>query len=118
MNVNFAGVLLNFLKITILLLIVTVSIFITQNSALIDHPLIASAVTCDLIITLPLAYWFFIRKTKISNQTVTAFITFGFIIASLILPEGIYGRKKNFKTIFLSVDEPEIFMSEIEKQGE
>ena len=87
MNINYASFLLNFLKAAILLSIVTFSVFIAQKTSLIEKPLIASAITFDLIITLPFAYWFFIRKTKISKQTVSALIFFGFIIASFILPE-------------------------------
>lgn len=87
MNVNYINLLTNILKAGFLLSIVLVSVFIAQNSALINQPVMATAVTFDLIITLPIAYWFFIRKTKIAKQTVTAFVLFGFIAASFILPE-------------------------------
>lgn len=87
MNINYADVLINFIKITFLLLIVTVSVFVAQNTVLINEPLMATAVAFDLIITLPFAYWFFIRKTKISKLTVLEFIIFGIILASFILPE-------------------------------
>jgi hypothetical protein len=76
----------NILKVAFLVSIVTVSIFVVQNSFLISQPLMASAITFDLVITLPIAYWFFVRKTKISRLTVGAFVTFGIILASVILP--------------------------------
>lgn len=76
----------NILKAAFLLSIIAVSIVIAQTSTLIAQPLIATAITFDLAITLPVAYWLFIRKTKISKLTAAGFFTFGIIIASLILP--------------------------------
>jgi hypothetical protein len=64
-----------------------VSLVIAQTSVFIYEPLIASAITLDLTLTLPFAYWFFIRKTKISKLTVLEFLIFGIILASFILPE-------------------------------
>lgn len=87
MNANYINLLTNVLKAGFLFSIVMVSVFIAQNSAFINQPLMASAIAFDLIITLPFAYWFFVRKTKISKQTIAAVITFGFVLASFILPE-------------------------------
>lgn len=87
MNANYLNILTSLLKAGLLLLIVLVSVFIAQNSLLINNPLMASAVTFDLIITLPFAYWLLIRKTKVSKQTITVFIILGVIIASFVLPE-------------------------------
>lgn len=87
MNINYLNGLFNFLKIIILLSIVMFSIVIAQTSAFINEPLIASAITLDLTLTLPIAYWFFIRKTKISKLTVLEFLIFGIILAYFILPE-------------------------------
>lgn len=83
-NINF---LTGFLKVAFLVAILMSSFLIAQTSVLINEPLIASAITFDLIITLPFAYWFFIRKTKISKLTIFILITIGFVITSLILPE-------------------------------
>lgn len=84
---NYMNLTLNFLKAGFLLSIVMVSFIFAQNSALINHPLVASAVTFDLAVTLPFAYWFFIRKTRISKRTVVPFVIFGIVLASFILPE-------------------------------
>ncbi len=87
MNVNIINLISNILKAALLLSILMVSVFIAQTSTLINQPLMANAVTFDLVITLPLAYWFFIRKTKISKLTAAGIFTFGIVIASSILPE-------------------------------
>lgn len=86
MSVNFIDQITNILKAAFLLSIIVVSIVIAQTSILINQPLIATAITFDLVITLPFAYWFFIRKTKISKLTAAGIFTFGIIIAALILP--------------------------------
>lgn len=87
MNVNYANQMTSGLKAGILLSIVVVSILIARSSFIILHPEMASAITFDLTITLPIGYWFFIRKTKISKLSVFGVFTFGIIVASFILPE-------------------------------
>lgn len=87
MRINSTNLFVNSLKAGILLLIILVCIFLSRNLTLINEPLIASAITFDLTITLPFVYWLFIRKTKISKLTVASFIFVGIIAASFILPE-------------------------------
>ena len=86
MNVNFADQIWNVLKVGILLSIVIGSFLIARSSFILFHPEIALAITFDLTITLPIAYWFFIRKTKISKLSVFGVFTLGIIIASFVLP--------------------------------
>ncbi len=86
MNTNYANQISNVLKAGVLLSIVVVSFLIARSSFIIIHPEMAQAITFDLTITLPLAFWFFIRKTKISKLSVVGVFTFGIILASFILP--------------------------------
>lgn len=86
MNLNNIFQAANFLKAGILLSIVAISFFIARSSLVIVHPNIAIGITLDLTLTLPLAYLFFIRKTKISKLTAAPFFIFGIIFASLVLP--------------------------------
>ncbi|MBA3692196.1 MAG: hypothetical protein H0X15_10995 [Acidobacteria bacterium] len=86
MNLNNISNAINILKFGILLLIVAVSFIITRSSMILTHPELATAITIDLILTLPLAYLFFIKKTKISKLTVVPLFVFGTIFASFILP--------------------------------
>lgn len=76
----------NILKAGILLSIVAACIAVSRSSLIISHPQFISAVTIDLTLTLPLAYLFFIRKTRVSKLTVVPLFVFGVIAASLILP--------------------------------
>lgn len=87
MNLNYINLMTSSLKVGFLLSIITISIVISQTSALINQPLMASAITFDLTLSLPIAYWLFIRKTKISKRTTAVLIIFGIILASFILPE-------------------------------
>ncbi|MEZ5344380.1 MAG: hypothetical protein R2681_02385 [Pyrinomonadaceae bacterium] len=86
MNAGSINILINTLKLSFLLLVVAVAVYFASFSVLINEPLIASAVTFDLLITLPIAYWLFIRKTKISTKTVPLLVSAGFLIAMIILP--------------------------------
>ena len=76
----------NILKVGILLSIVALSFAIARSSMILVHPEFATAITIDLTLTLPLAYLFFIRKTKISKLTTVGLFVFGVIFASFILP--------------------------------
>ncbi len=74
------------MKFGVLLLIFAASFVVTQSSMILAHPELATAVTIDLVLTVPLAYLFFIRKTKISKFTVAPLFIFGIFFASFILP--------------------------------
>lgn len=86
MNVNNIFDAINILKVGILLSIVAVSFAIARSSMILIHPELATAITLDLILTLPLTYLFFIRKTEISKLTVVGLFVIGIIFASFILP--------------------------------
>ena len=86
MNLNNIFDAINILKVGILLSIVAVSFAVARSSMILVHPELATAITIDLTLTLPLAYLFFIRKTKISKLTAVELFVFGIIFASFILP--------------------------------
>lgn len=79
----------NILKTAILVSIVAVCFVVARSGSLLaSHPQIVYGVTLDLTVTLPLAYLFFIRKTRISKLTAVPLFIFGVIFASFILPAG------------------------------
>ena len=78
----------NILKVGFLLSIVALSFAIARSSLILIHPEFATAITIDLTLTLPVAYLFFIRKSKISKLTAIGLFAFGVISASFILPAG------------------------------
>ncbi|MEP6925158.1 MAG: hypothetical protein ABI954_11885 [Pyrinomonadaceae bacterium] len=76
----------NLLKASSLLSIIVVSFVIARSSLVISHPQVVIGITLDLTLTLPLAYLFFIRGTKISKLTAVPLFVFGIIFASFVLP--------------------------------
>lgn len=66
--------------------ILTISLMVSRSS-LVAHPQMPFAIVIDLTFTLPLAYLFFIRKTKISKLTAIPVFVFGLFFATLILPQ-------------------------------
>lgn len=86
MNLNNIFDAINLLKLGILLSIIAVSFALAQSPLILIRPELATAITIDLTLTLPLAYLFFIRKTKISKLTAAGLFIFGTIFASFILP--------------------------------
>ena len=49
--------------------------------------LLSFGITFDFLVTIPFLYYLIIRKTTISNQTVSVLVTINLILLSLILPE-------------------------------
>ena len=92
MNLNNTFQASNVLKAGALLSIVAVSFVIARSPLVISHPQVVNGITFDLTLTLPLAYVFFIRKTKISKLTAIPLFVFGVFFASLILP----AERRNF----------------------
>lgn len=86
MNLNNIFDAITVLKVGILLLIVAVLFAVAQSSMILIHPELATAITIDLTLTLPLAYLFFFRKTKNSKLTAVELSVSGIILASFILP--------------------------------
>ena len=74
------------LKISILAAIVAVSLFFANSQLIVAEPIIATAVTIDLILTLPVAYYFFIRNSAIPRITVVPVFLAAVLLASFILP--------------------------------
>lgn len=76
-----------FLVFTIPLIIVLTSIFLAkqfENSY--QYNYLSKAILFDLILTLPIVYFFSIRKSKIPKTTIIPIFFIGLLIASKILP--------------------------------
>lgn len=70
------------------LFIILSSIFLAKNQTLFEgnSGTMNTAITLDLVLTLPLVYFFLIRKKNISKFTVVPVFVLGIVIASLIIP--------------------------------
>lgn len=68
------------LLILSLIILAKSSLFFSSPSA------ISIGITLDLTLTIPLIYFFTIRKTKIPNNTIIPVFIFGMVIASQIIP--------------------------------
>ncbi len=86
MTANPTNVLFISFKLFFLLLIVAVAISFASFSTLIREPILASAITIDLIFTLPIAFWLFFRKTKFLKSAIPVIAPVGFAVALVILP--------------------------------
>ncbi len=88
------------------LLLIALLILLKNTSYFSTHPdTLSSAITIDLLVTIPLIYFLGIRKTAIPKTTVVPFIILGVIICSLILPLENQYYLNGFKTWFLPVIE-------------
>lgn len=77
----------NLIAIVIPLFLVLALIFFTQSTLFKSRPSQFSlAVTIDFLLTLPVVYFLFIRKTKIPKTTVVPVFILGIILASIFLP--------------------------------
>jgi hypothetical protein len=86
MDVHYTNQISNCLKAAFLLSLVGVCFVLARSAFAASHTEIYSAITFDLTVTLPLAYLFFIRKTKITKLSTIGFFIFGIVFASFILP--------------------------------
>lgn len=59
---------------------------VAKFPALQNHPSVYTAITLDLVFTVPLIYFLFIRKKPISKLTVVPFFIIGIAVSTLILP--------------------------------
>jgi len=64
------------------------SIIFIVKSAMVDshHKALSFGVTFDLLLTIPLVYYFLIRKTSIPKTTIILFLILGVIVGTFILP--------------------------------
>ncbi len=88
MNPRIMSLSLATLKAGVLFAILLCSILVAQSSWINVDPLIGTAVTIDLIFSIPIIYFLFIRKTSIPKITVVPVFGLGMLIASLLLPAG------------------------------
>ena len=78
----------NFLIFGIPLIIIVISIVLAINLTDFSHDteLMSTAITLDLVFTVPLVYFLLIRKRKISKFTIMPFFIGGLVIASAVIP--------------------------------
>lgn len=82
-----------------MLVVSKTAMFISNTSTL------AFAITADLLLILPLVYFFSIRKTNIPKTTVVPVLILGIIVSSIIIPTENQYYLNLFKTWFLPVIE-------------
>lgn len=88
------------------LLMVFISILITNSNIFKTNPdLISFGVTFDLIFSIPFVYYLLIRKTKISNNSISFILTLNLILASLFIPKENQIYLSLFKNWFLPIIE-------------
>ncbi len=76
------------IKFGILLAFAAAIVAVGQSSLAATHPLVATAVTIDLLFSIPIAYYFLIRNTSVPKVTVTPVFFICMLAASMVLPEG------------------------------
>jgi len=71
-----------------LFLLILSTFFITKSNVFkTNSNLLSFGVTFDLLFTIPFIYYLLIRKTNISNKSISFLLTLNFIFASYILPK-------------------------------
>ncbi|WP_250434349.1 hypothetical protein [Hanstruepera flava] len=77
----------NVLIIGIPLLIIGMMILITKSSVFEEYPKsLSTAITFDLLLTVPFIYYLLIRKTRVPKITVVPLLVIGMIVCALIIP--------------------------------
>ena len=88
------------------MLIIGLMIFISKTSLFQFNPdNISIGITVDLLFTVPLIYYFLIRKTSIPKTTIIPFLILGIVICSIILPSENQHYLSLFKTWILPIIE-------------
>ncbi len=87
------------------LLVIISSVILAGSSLMVKYPNLAIGITYDLVLTAPLAYFFIIRKRKISKLTTIPVFVIGIILASLLIPETQQDHLAMIKTYALPVIE-------------
>jgi hypothetical protein len=77
-----------YIKAAILFSVYLCAVFIAKSSWTANEPLMGTAVTIDLIFSIPLIYFLFIRRTSIPKLTVIPVFFFGVVTAYFALPYG------------------------------
>lgn len=77
----------NFLALGIPLGILLTAVWIAKTIDFSIHPNISLAITLDLLITAPLAYFLIAWRKKLPKFTAVSFLILGIILASVILPK-------------------------------
>lgn len=71
--------------IPLLLILCTLIFALNVNTFSTDQEIISTALTVDLVITIPFIYFMLVRKSAISNFTVMPFFVAGLILASIVI---------------------------------
>lgn len=79
--------------------------FFLISSGLIADDKMAIAISIDLLVSVPVAYYLLIRKTAIPKTTVVLVLVVGMLIGFWLLPEHQQGTLNVFKTYFLPLVE-------------
>lgn len=97
----------HFIAIGIPILLLASAILLTLNLAVLTthEKVMFSALTIDLVLTVPVVYFLLIRKKSISKFTIVPFFIIGIIIATLIIPESHQHTLGLLKTYLLPVVE-------------
>lgn len=87
------------------LLIVLSAVYLCLSPLLVHHPELAVGITYDLCLTLPLVYFFMIRKRAIPKITVVPFFVIGVLLATFLLPDHLHFHLDLVKTFLFPVVE-------------
>jgi hypothetical protein len=77
-----------YIRAAVLVSVYLCAVFIAGSTWAANEPLMGTAVTIDLIFSIPLIYFLFIRKTSIPKLTVVPVFFFGVATAYIALPDG------------------------------
>lgn len=94
-----------FLGIPLLLIVSVVILAKSLNQLALEGATMYTAITLDLVLTVPIVYFFLIRKREISKFTVMPFFVGGLVIASFIIPKSEQAVLEIIKTWLLPVVE-------------
>lgn len=74
------------------------------------NPSLSMAITADLLLTVPLVYFLFIRKTRIPNTTVVPVLAIGLVLGTMLLPPEGQMHLNLFKTYGMPLVELAVLM--------
>lgn len=87
------------------LLIVLSAVYLSLSPLLSKHPELAIGITYDLCLTLPLVYFFMIRKRAIPKITVVPLFVIGVLLTTFLLPNDLHYHLDLVKTFLFPVVE-------------
>ena len=88
-----------------IMVLLFVSVLITQTQILLDNKAVAFAVTFDLLIGIPVIYYLLIKNTSIHKTTVIPLVILGVLVGTYFLPKESQGYLDFFKSFILPIFE-------------